>query len=110
MLQKFIQHLQSTKLIAHDDYTIVTCSGGSDSMALAGLLKAVEMKFCLAHVNFQLRGEDSELDQEIVQTWGKDNGIEVYVKRFDTGAIAEETGQSIQATARRLRYLWVLTN
>ncbi|MFT4779675.1 MAG: tRNA(Ile)-lysidine synthase [Flavobacteriales bacterium] len=106
MLQKFNQHLQSTKLIAHDDYTIVACSGGSDSMALAGLLKAAEMKFCLAHVNFQLRGEDSELDQEIVQTWGKDNGIEVYVKRFKTDAIAEETGQSIQATARRLRYLW----
>ncbi|MFT6411795.1 MAG: tRNA(Ile)-lysidine synthase TilS/MesJ, partial [Flavobacteriales bacterium] len=33
MLQKFNQHLQSTKLIAHDDYTIVACSGGSDSMA-----------------------------------------------------------------------------
>ncbi len=106
MLQKFIHHLESTKLIAKDDYTLVACSGGPDSMALAALLHAADMRICLAHVNFQLRGEDAELDQEIVEAWGKENGIEVYTKRFDTAGIAEETGQSIQATARRLRYLW----
>ena len=106
MLLEFQQHLASTKLLGSDDFTIVACSGGPDSMALAHLLHKTGIKICLAHCNFQLRGEDAEADEALVVNWGESLGIEVHVKKFDTKAIAEETHQGIQATARRLRYMW----
>lgn len=106
MLLEFQQHLATTKLLGSDDYTIVACSGGPDSMALAHLLHKTGMKICLAHCNFQLRGAESDQDEALVANWAESNGIEVHIKRFDTQSIADETNQGIQATARRLRYMW----
>ncbi|MDG1261573.1 MAG: tRNA lysidine(34) synthetase TilS [Flavobacteriales bacterium] len=106
MLLEFQQHLATTRLLGSDDFTIVACSGGPDSMALAHLLHKSGMNICLAHCNFQLRGEDSDADEALVVNWGESLGIEVHVKKFDTKSISEETNQGIQATARRLRYMW----
>ena len=51
-------------------------SGGIDSMCMAELFLrcALRPDFALAHVNFSLRGEESDGDMASVQAWGERNG------------------------------------
>lgn len=83
-------------------------SGGIDSMCLAELFKGSRLhpEFAVAHVNFSLRGEDSDGDEAFVRDWAEANGIEFYTTRFDTRAYALKKGISIEMAARELRYEW----
>ena len=62
--------------------------------------------FAIAHCNFSLRGEESDGDQALVEERARELGVEVFVKRFDTVAFAQERGISIEMAARELRYEW----
>ena len=81
-------------------------SGGIDSMCMAELFLRCDLKpdFALAHVNFSLRGDESDGDMRSVQAWGERNGIKVYTRIFDTKAYAAEHSLSTQMAARDLRY------
>lgn len=81
-------------------------SGGIDSMCMAELFLRSPLKpeFAVAHVNFSLRGEESDGDMDSVLEWGKRNGVKVYTRTFDTRAYAEERSLSTQMAARELRY------
>ena len=83
-------------------------SGGIDSMCLAELFKSSTLHpdFAIAHVNFSLRGEDSDGDEAFVRDWAESNGIEFFTTRFDTRAYAARKGISIEMAARELRYGW----
>jgi tRNA(Ile)-lysidine synthase len=83
-------------------------SGGIDSMAMARLFKDSRLhpSFAIAHVNFSLRGEDSDGDEAFVKDWAESNGIEFFTTRFDTRAYAARKGISIEMAARELRYGW----
>jgi tRNA(Ile)-lysidine synthase len=83
-------------------------SGGIDSMCLAELFKgsALQPAFAIAHVNFSLRGEDSDGDEAFVRDWAESNGIEFFTTRFDTRAYSARKGISIEMAARELRYGW----
>ncbi|WP_190277377.1 tRNA lysidine(34) synthetase TilS [Taibaiella lutea] len=85
---------------------LIAVSGGSDSMVLAALLKESGITIAIAHCNFGLRGEDSDLDEQLVNTWAKENNIEFYIKRFDIPEILKAKGGNLQETARELRYAW----
>jgi tRNA(Ile)-lysidine synthase len=60
----------------------------------------------MAHCNFQLRGAESERDEQFVRSLGEKYGKEVLVKKFDTGTYSAENSVSIQIAARVLRYNW----
>lgn len=83
-------------------------SGGVDSMLLATLFANSSLKpqFEVAHVNFSLRGDDSDADQTLVQKWCETHGRMLHVQRFDTLAFAREHNISIEMAARELRYSW----
>jgi tRNA(Ile)-lysidine synthase len=85
---------------------LLAVSGGVDSVALCELSKRAGLKFTIAHCNFQLRGEESERDEQFVRQLGTKYATEVFVKTFDTEKYAEENGLSIQEAARELRYAW----
>jgi tRNA(Ile)-lysidine synthase len=85
---------------------LAAVSGGVDSSVLCELCKQSGLKFSIAHCNFQLRGEESERDENFVKSLGEKYGVEVYVKRFDTEEYANERRISIQEAARELRYDW----
>ena len=57
-------------------------------------------------INFGLRGEESDSDENFVVEYCKQNNIPFYVKRFDTEKHAFENKKSIQISARELRYDW----
>lgn len=80
-------------------------SGGADSVALACALHALDLPFAALHVNFMLRGAESERDEDFVRSFCAARGIPLSVRRFDTRA-ATEHGESIEMVARRLRYAW----
>ena len=60
----------------------------------------------VAHVNFHLRGEDSNRDQEFVRNLAQRYGFEFFTVDFDTLAYAAEHKLSVEIAARELRYNW----
>jgi tRNA(Ile)-lysidine synthase len=85
---------------------LVACSGGSDSMVLAELCLASELNFSIAHINYKLRGIESDGDENFVKDWGKRNRIDTFINQVNTKAEAKKQGKSIQIFAREFRYEW----
>ncbi len=85
----------------------LACSGGIDSMVLLALLvplvrsQGIELE--LLHVNFGLRGEESEEDARFVVETAKASGLKISVLR----APPNPKGKSnLQNWARQVRYDW----
>ncbi|MEC7085727.1 MAG: ATP-binding protein, partial [Bacteroidota bacterium] len=86
----------------HSKRLLVAVSGGVDSMVLLDLLRDLSYIVGVAHCNFQLRGEESDLDQQLVKEYCNTHDIPFYQKNFDT----DLPKQSTQMAARTLRYEW----
>jgi tRNA(Ile)-lysidine synthase len=84
--------------------TLLAISGGLDSLALAAAFRALNWPCQWAHVNFQLRGEESDQDEAFVRHWAEKWGVELHVERCQTADFARQNGLSIQEAARHLRY------
>ena len=86
---------------------LLAVSGGIDSMALAALLLQSNIRFGVGHVNYGLRGPESDADEALAASWCQANGIEYHTTSFQTKAIAAGWKNGIQETARKLRYEWL---
>ena len=107
LLQKHINEVVSTNGLKEGDSLLLACSGGKDSMVLLHVLLALGLRPAVAHVNFQLRGGDSEGDETFIRDFCAEKELRFYSTRFDTQKEAEKEGESIQMAARRLRYSWL---
>ncbi|RFM27606.1 tRNA lysidine(34) synthetase TilS [Deminuibacter soli] len=85
---------------------LVAVSGGIDSVVLTDVLHKAGALFVMAHCNFQLRGEESERDEQFVHELAAGYNKELLVQRFDTKQYAEQNKLSVQEAARELRYNW----
>lgn len=84
----------------HENTAIVLgVSGGKDSMMLLHLMHSIRSNIVAVHVNYKLRGVDSEEDQALVDRFCKDNRIPFHV--FEA---PEFNGGNFQEKARRYRY------
>ena len=83
-------------------------SGGIDSISMAQLFvdSKVGLPFALAHVNFCLRGSESNQDEALVREWAQAHNKVIHTVRFDTAQYASDKGISIEMAARELRYDW----
>jgi tRNA(Ile)-lysidine synthase len=106
LLQKFIAHLEQFPSIQPAQKQLLAVSGGVDSAVLCDLMVAAKFDFVIAHCNFQLRGAESERDEQFVRSLERKYHKEVLVKRFDTEKYAADNKVSIQVAARELRYNW----
>jgi tRNA(Ile)-lysidine synthase len=106
LLKQFQQYIKEENLFHQKDKLLLAVSGGVDSVVLCELCKQAGYDFVIAHCNFQLRGEESERDEQFVKELGKRYSVEVLVKRFSTEKYAAENKVSIQVAARELRYSW----
>ena len=106
MFNAFLKYLKDNRLIKKDDRVLLAVSGGIDSMVMAHLFIRAGTTIGIAHCNYTLRGNESDMDEELVQGFAAKQGIQFYSARFDTKAYASEKGISIQMAARDLRYSW----
>ncbi|NAY90812.1 tRNA lysidine(34) synthetase TilS [Muricauda sp. JGD-17] len=106
MLNKFKQHIETNLIFLKGKKLLIACSGGVDSVVLTHLCHQSGLDICLAHCNFNLRGGESDKDEEFVKVLGEKLGINVSVKVFDTLGYMNQHGGSIQMAARALRYQW----
>ena len=106
LLKQFNESVKHQNLFSLKDKLLLAVSGGVDSVVLCELCKQAGYDFIIAHCNFQLRGEESERDEQFVKKLGDKYGIEVLVIKFDTEKYAAENKLSIQEAARELRYNW----
>jgi tRNA(Ile)-lysidine synthase len=106
MEQKFQNHIQQNFSFLHDKKLLVATSGGMDSMVLVHLFQKLKLNFALAHCNFQLRGIESDGDENFVTTYAKENNITCFITKFDTENYSREHKLSTQVAARNLRYNW----
>lgn len=94
------------QLIQPGDKVLLAVSGGADSMVMADLFLKSNQPFGIAHCNFQLRGNESDEDEELVKHFAKANQIELHSIKFDTNLESTKAKTGIQETARNLRYNW----
>jgi len=108
LLQRFQQHWKDTfpQIQPANSRLLLAVSGGVDSVVLTHLVAAAGFDCVIAHCNFQLRGEESERDEQFVRELAARYNKDILVKRFDTAASATAHKLSIQEAARKLRYEW----
>jgi tRNA(Ile)-lysidine synthase len=93
---------------------VVAVSGGPDSVALLHALASGQLpNLIIAHLNHQLRGQDSADDERFVhdlhaalQTRGTAR-LELRCQQIDVGAQALLEGDNLESVARRIRYGWL---
>ena len=106
MVEAFIRHIRNKSILDPAKTYLLASSGGMDSMCLGNLLTKAEIPFEIAHVNFQLRGEDSNKDEDFLRNWAKSLDITFHVHHADTYTFASERNISTQMAAREIRYDW----
>jgi tRNA(Ile)-lysidine synthase len=109
MLNEFQNHISQNLPFLKESKLLLAVSGGIDSMVLLHLCKALQLDCTVVHCNFQLRGEESNLDEAFVISQCDELKVSCLVNRFDTEVYAKEQKQSIQVIARNLRYEWFQT-
>ena len=87
---------------------IVGLSGGADSVCLMDLLYKAGYVVVAAHVNFHLRGNESDRDEAFVRELCRERypKAKLVVRSFDTIGYAREQRLSVEMAARDLRYTW----
>lgn len=106
MLEKLSKFIDYEGIDLSIDRFVLAVSGGVDSMVLLYLFLQLKAQFSVAHCNYQLRGKDSEMDQDLVQNYCESLGVDFEFKRFDTMDLAKKAKKGIQEMARDLRYEW----
>lgn len=112
--------MQEYHMIPRGSRVLCALSGGADSAylfyRLYHLQSVLDFTLCAAHFNHQLRGAESQRDADFVQDfvaqWGKAQvvdgnsypAVELVTGSADVQAVAQENKQSIELTARQLRY------
>lgn len=105
--RRFEQFILEQQLCQQSNHRIlVGVSGGKDSVLLLHLLVRAGYRVGVAHCNFNLRGRESDLDEQLVRDYAEELGTPFYVNHFQTADYARDKGLSIQMAARELRYDW----
>ena len=85
---------------------VVGFSGGADSTALAHWLlgRLGPERLVLAHVNHQLRGEESDRDEAAARAFAQRFGLDFALRREDVVALARRRGLGLEECGRQVRY------
>lgn len=108
-IEKFSKYIEENNLIKKRSKLLVGVSGGPDSMALLlALLKIkdrLDLSLLVAHVNYHLRGEDSNEDEEFVKRFCFANNLYLVVKSVDLSC---DSGMEAKARDIRMDYFYQL--
>lgn len=105
-IKQFEDFISEKKLFERTDRILLAVSGGKDSVLMAHLFKVLGQNVGVAHVNFNLRGEESQRDEDFVKNLATDLNLPFFSKKFNTKEYAVAQKISTQMAARELRYNW----
>lgn len=110
--RRFIKCVQNTvkkfELWQPGDIFVVCVSGGPDSLCLLDVLATLQKKYSftlhIAHVNYHLRGRDSNLDEALVK-----KSTKRYALPLTVFSQKEKLGNASEETLRTIRYAFFET-
>ena len=105
-IEKVERYIHANGLLSDGTRVVVGLSGGPDSVCLALMLDQLGYEVVAAHVNFHLRGDESQRDEAFAKTLAQRKGWTWKQADFDTAKMAQEQKKSIEMMARELRYEW----
>ncbi len=97
ILRKSIENQQ---IFTRNHKLLVAVSGGKDSMVLCHLLFSMEFDISLIHVNYHLRGEESNTEALLVESWAKERNLKFFIKNV----FLDLNSSNRQELARNIRY------
>ncbi len=106
MKEQLLTYIKQEHLFDPKDKVLLTVSGGIDSVVMCHLFHSAGVQFAIAHCNFQLRGEESDGDEQFVKQLASTFKIPFHHIRFDTKDYVNKNKLSTQVAARELRYEW----
>ncbi|MFY7810354.1 MAG: tRNA lysidine(34) synthetase TilS [Flavobacterium sp.] len=106
MIDKISIKIKKNFPFVFDEYCLLAISGGIDSMVMLDIFQKLDLDFEVVHCNFNLRGDESDLDEKFVTNYCIAHQIKYHIKSFNTESIAKELKLSIQETARNIRYMF----
>ncbi len=99
---KFNNFIVEHKLIEKRSKILVGFSGGPDStallLALLMIKDSLDLSLLVAHVNYNLRGDDSQADEDFVREFCFSHNLYLVINRVNI-----ESDTNIEATARDIR-------
>ena len=106
LVKKVKEFIEKEDLFSKQDKILVALSGGADSVALTRILITLGYHCEVAHCNFELRGEESDRDEDFVRNFCRSLNIKCHSIHFETRRYAAQQSISIEMAARELRYNW----
>ncbi len=109
IFQTVLHTISEFKLIKKNDKIVIGISGGADSLSLFLVLNEIKkqysLKILLAHLNHQLRGDESDKDEKFLLQLSKKYHVPIIVKRVNIPLLKEKNRKlSIEEISHFQRY------
>ena len=108
LARKVLEQIRRLELVTAGDRLGLAVSGGSDSVGLLRIFLELRSELgivlSVVHLNHNLRAEESDEDEKVVVDLAHAHDLEFHLERANVSADASTRQQSIETTARDLRY------
>ncbi|HZR57309.1 MAG TPA: tRNA lysidine(34) synthetase TilS [Terriglobales bacterium] len=103
-----LSYIQKRQLLNPGDRVGIAVSGGADSVALLHLLLELSPELgivlSVVHVNHQIRGAESDADEQFVCALSEQHELEFHCDVYNVPAYAKQNRVSLETAAREVRY------
>lgn len=111
MKSRIIDTISKYSLLSGNDNIVAAVSGGADSMCLLHFFYTMKKELnikdlIVAHVNHNLRGEESKRDELFVKKFCQDHEIQFELFNVDVPKISKELKCGTEEAARKVRYYY----
>ncbi len=111
-LSHVLSNLKRYEMLPENTAVLVGFSGGADSVTLLSVLSELSagmgdvppFSLYACHVHHGIRGKEADRDEQFCRTFCKERGIPFTAKHVDVPRLANESGESLEAVGRRVRY------
>lgn len=107
-LREVFETISQFGMIQKKDAVLAGVSGGPDSVALVRVLvyltAGLDLTLGIAHLNHNLRAEESQRDETFVRKLSEELGLPFFSKTMDIRRLAKQGHLSIEEAGRNARY------